>query len=479
MILRRTVAGMERSLIPVGEEKTSAAAIRLFRGIGTLGHVHRDGRVLPWKAEGFTTVEGKSCLYGPLVDAQPLFDADHPPGEAESLFLLADAGEACAAFLREGVLTAAFRLDLLYRLRGGGFLLLSDPVASRLPARKESSGRPTEKTSPNPPGVTPGPVPASPAAAVSLALGLAAHRIMSFPAESAAFPPPPLEALRPDIRQDAAAFVERALRASLAPSYAARASLARASSARASSARASPAPEPEEWPERLRDWARNGYTRELPAEELRRRKKRGRRMLRALDRKARTLNFIRRRSGFLAALGGAAAVFLVLGLPILQGILAPPVTAGKTPEEVVRLFYTSLGRLDIGAMRDCVTQNAGDHYIDAAAHLYTISRVRQAVERVEGVLDAQEWERRGRPPETAVFGAAGLSVAREPGGRDGEELFTVRFELLRPLPGSVPGSLGLPVAERVHTRFIHRAHRIFRIEPLPPDPDDGDRREIP
>ncbi len=354
--------------------------------------------------------------------------------EKDALALLADAAAACMKFSAENVLPGGFRLDLLYRIGDGGFLVLSDAIAEKAGIRDGEPGHPL----------------LSGERATSFALGCAAYRIMTGrPAfqdhRDMEIPPLPLRAVRPEIREDAALFVEKAV----AP------------------ARGAPSPSPPalaEWAVRLRNWAHEGFTRPLAVVEIGRfaRKGRSRRRNRAL--KVRFRGYLRRNGGLLAAASAALTVVLLFGIPVLRGLLARPVSAGLAPEAVVRLFYSSMGKLDHAAMRDCVTGNAGRDYIETAAHLYAVSRVRQAVEGAAIILGADEWERSGRPAGAAVYGAARLLAEEAPEDSPELPVFLVRFELRLPSPDSAAGSEGFLVTDKVYIGSARKGWRITRIE---------------
>lgn len=101
---------------------------------------------------------------------------------------------------------------------------------------------------------------------------------------------------------------------------------------------------------------------------------------------------------------------------VLSSILKPPRTLGLSPEQVVSLFYSSMNTLDHQAMQDCVKGKVGKAYIDEVTQLYVVSRMRMSVEFKSGMMDADTWYRKGKPPlkegET-LYGVAELKIQQE------------------------------------------------------------------
>ena len=101
---------------------------------------------------------------------------------------------------------------------------------------------------------------------------------------------------------------------------------------------------------------------------------------------------------------------------ILSKVLAPRVTRGFSPSQVVETFYTSMNTLDHQTMQACVVGRAGREQINEATTLYVTSRVTQGYEGRSNVLSAADWDKQGRPKlvsPTTLYGVTGLTLTEE------------------------------------------------------------------
>ena len=111
---------------------------------------------------------------------------------------------------------------------------------------------------------------------------------------------------------------------------------------------------------------------------------------------------------------------------ILKGVLAPRVTRGFTPREVVQAFYSSMNKLDQMTMGACVIDGAGKGEINEVTNLYVISR---GIHRVRGEIQYRvrgglgQSRRPPIPPPQTLYGVtralretgAGGAIARVSG----------------------------------------------------------------
>lgn len=210
-----------------------------------------------------------------------------------------------------------------------------------------------------------------------------------------------------------------------------------------------------EWATKLVEWQSREIFRPLSAEEN----------ARALDEaQAReigsTKSFRRRmfweKNWKLAAVVAAGVIIVgaVLG-SILSHALAPRVTHGFTPRQVVNGFYSGMNSLDQTLMDACVTGKAGQAEINETTTLYVTSRVTQGYEGKSNIVSAAEWDRAGRPALTSpqtVFGVTGLSMTQEQD--EPHPVFLVKYDMWNPASppdtGKAPSLEAAPASEGHH-----------------------------
>jgi hypothetical protein len=171
----------------------------------------------------------------------------------------------------------------------------------------------------------------------------------------------------------------------------------------------------------------------------------------------------------------AAVVVIWIGTSVLRNALAPPATVGKTPGEVVELFYTSINTLDNTTMEDCLDRKLDIAEVRETLHLYVISKVRMAYEGTSGFYSAQEWVDNGRPPlegTEMIYGIAELEINREM-----EDTYRVTYEKWITSSGDDPEAdsaslklVGTLHADRVFLRDTGKYWVIYRIDRLKEEP---------
>jgi len=210
-----------------------------------------------------------------------------------------------------------------------------------------------------------------------------------------------------------------------------------------------------EWAQKLEEWQSIEVFRPLSAEEN----------TRSLDEaRAReivaTKSFRRRmfweKNWKLVAVVAAGVIMLgAVIASIVSHALAPRITHGFTPRQVVESFYSSMNTLDQTMMQACVIGKAGQGEINETTTLYVTSRVTQGYEGRSTIVSAAEWDKAGRPALTSprtLFGVTGLTLTQEqdaPG-----PVFLVKYDMWNPAgvpdTGKAPSMDAAPVSEGHH-----------------------------
>ncbi len=169
------------------------------------------------------------------------------------------------------------------------------------------------------------------------------------------------------------------------------------------------------WIEMLEDIQQNGYTEKIDRTEAEKRRKEGD-LLQKKNEKAfkRKLYFLKNWKLITGIIAGVLFAGFVLSAP-LKKIFSPPVTKGMPAKQVVRLYYTSINKLDIETLSDCVTGRAGKQDIKEVTGIFVISRVRTGYEGKSGFLQAAVWLKKGKPvlkPGVSIYGITGLKISR-------------------------------------------------------------------
>ena len=173
-----------------------------------------------------------------------------------------------------------------------------------------------------------------------------------------------------------------------------------------------------------------------------------------------------------------AVVVIVVGAglgSILKGVFAPRATHGFPPQKVVEAFYTSMNKLDQITMSACVVGGAGKGEINEVTNLYVISRVSMGYEGRSNIVNADEWDRAGRPaipPPRTLYGVTGLKIVQE--APEPSPVFLVSYDKWTPLPSDEsttgqqtgPRYEGRSVQDRVFLKRDRGDWVIYRIDRL-------------
>ncbi len=229
----------------------------------------------------------------------------------------------------------------------------------------------------------------------------------------------------------------------------------------------------ENWNEIITSWIQNGIFREVSREE------RELLLTRAQEQEEKTAKAFKKKlfwekNGRLVLI--VSIIVVVAGFVIgsfVKNALAPRVTKGYTPEQVVRAYYTSINSLDHMTMEDCVIKGAGKSDINEVVHLYVISKQTLAYEGRSFLIPADKWEEDGRPELAAplfVYGVIDLNITEERG--EPEPVYTVTYERwsrklteTRPIAGEKLYT-GFKVKDRLFMKQDKKDWVIFRMDRL-------------
>jgi hypothetical protein len=144
----------------------------------------------------------------------------------------------------------------------------------------------------------------------------------------------------------------------------------------------------------------------------------------------------------------AAVIFVAVCVGagyMIKNALAPRVTHGLSPADVVRLYYTSMNTFDHDTMSVCVIGKAGQEDITETMNVYILSRITLGYEGKSNIAGAAEWDKAGRPelpPTMGVYGVTGLAVTQEKG--EPEPVLTARYVKWRPVSKDLPADPNAP-----------------------------------
>ena len=183
--------------------------------------------------------------------------------------------------------------------------------------------------------------------------------------------------------------------------------------------------------------------------------------------------FFSRNWRLLLGWSAGAAVALAILVPIVGRALAPPVTRGLDPAEVVELFYESINTMNTEPMEDAVEGDAGRGLINETLHMFLESRMALANRGGSRVVSAPEWDGLGRleDPPFRVYGVTDLEIHVEQG--QPQPVFRARYYFWTPnLEDMVsetepPGAL---VTERLWLRWNGKDWAIERLESIDREP---------
>lgn len=140
--------------------------------------------------------------------------------------------------------------------------------------------------------------------------------------------------------------------------------------------------------------------------------------LKRFEKKERILKiqrFFRRRGALVAVVLAIIAGVAAVAAPMVTGALAPPLTRGWEPEEVVRGFYQGINDLDPELLDGVTAGKAGKQRRDQVTSLFAITRIRLGYEGVSPQISARDWVAGGQRPLKSgelLYGISALVVRR-------------------------------------------------------------------
>lgn len=188
-----------------------------------------------------------------------------------------------------------------------------------------------------------------------------------------------------------------------------------------------------DWIEALDSWiAMDSLYREISEEEKKEIQERVKKIEKRRESLYSTKSFFDKHKKAIIISGIAIILGIGMMVNILQGVLAPPVTEGMEPMEVVELFYSSINSFDHMAIEDATAKGVAKEEIRQATNLYVISRMRLAYEQKTGFVPADRWIAEGMPElsrDETLYGIANLTITSL-----GDTIFKAEYD--RWLPGS-------------------------------------------
>lgn len=454
--------------IPVGMSRSDFALSKLAGVRSSPGWIVRGGALEPWRSEGFFRHEGKLYLYGPYLPGRFLEEAlaagaasqgssASPPDPADpgvrALRVLRDLIAALRTLEATGHPLEELQTDGVCFLEDGGVLFLPPELLRQLRGLRPEAHRLACYQSINHPELRGRPE------QVSFALAALLHRLLlgSYPFAGATE-----EELRDRIRHQKLsplAFAARGLREPVA-----RALL------RGLQRAEGPAPSVADWAALLEDT--EGFYRPRGTQEQ------GEITAQARREQARAMQGYRRRVFWqrhwkiVLITVASCAVVGGLGAGFLRNLLAPRLTRGLAPRQVVERFYGAFNSLDHALMEDCVVDGAGREAIREVINIFVLSRVRLGYEGKSPLAAADQWLAAGRPElesGQSVYGVSGLVIQEERG--EPQPVFLAAYTKWFPAPEGQAAAGGprfesQDIRERLYLRLDRRDWVIFRIERL-------------
>ena len=183
----------------------------------------------------------------------------------------------------------------------------------------------------------------------------------------------------------------------------------------------------DEWRRILNDIAKNGWQEDTSDEQREMLTAKKNKLSKRLDSFEKWERFFRKYRFTLLVAGIIATFAGSFVYSMISKALEPPVTVGKTPRQVVEMFYESMNSFDHFTMEDTITKKAGKDYINEAVNLYALTKMRQTYEQGQSpFIDVQKWVDAGRPLlplGKSVYGLANIKITKET-----ENVFICEYE---------------------------------------------------
>jgi hypothetical protein len=441
--------------IPTGLDGGSFALTKITAAKAEPGYVVNDNQVSEWRFLGVTYVGGEPWLYGPMAEGRSLAEMLEQPPEA-ALAALLSLARALALLQERGVPPFRLQSEAVLYLEEGGLLFLPPALMALLKDSRPLEYRLNAVEAINHPYLTG-------KDGLSYTMAALAYRVLSgeFPfmdeteqglrdrVRRLRVTPPHL--VKPEIREDVSDFVIKALSK---PSSVALGG----------------------WVEALESWEKEGAFRAVSGSERAAILEKAREHREKAGRSFRSTVFLEKNGRIILIAIAAVAIVGAIAGSILKNALAPRVTKGFSPEKVVETFYQSIGKLDHQTMQDCVIDGAGKAEINEAINLFVISRQTIAYEGKSYIIDAAEWDAKGRPPVASPYfvnGVTRLKITQEQGAP--RPVFVATYERYAKAfedqtPESVPPVNGRLQTDRLFLKQDKGDWVIYKIERLSTEP---------
>ncbi len=441
--------------VPTGLEAGSFALTKVTAARNDPGWVVVDNQVKEWRFTGVTYIKGEPWLYGPMAEGRSLAAMLEQPPEAALAALLALA-RALALLQERQVPPFRLQSEAVIYLEEGGLLFLPPTIMALLKDSRPLEYRIRAFEALNHPYVVG-------KDGLSYTIAALAYRVLTgeFPfmdeteqglrdrlRRLRATPP---HLARPGIREDASELVMKALAKPAAVSLS-------------------------DWVAALERWRKEGVLRSVSDSERQALAAKAEEHKKKAARSFRSTVFLEKNGRLILISVAAVALVAAVATSILRNVLAPRVTRGFAPAKVVEAFYTSIGRLDHTTMEDCVIDGAGKAEINEAINLFVISRQTVAYEGKSYIVDAAEWDAKGRKPVTSpsfVHGVTRLEIVQERG--EPQPVFVATYERYArafedQAIDAAPAVNGRKVTDRLSLRQDKGDWVIFRIDRLRTEP---------
>lgn len=175
----------------------------------------------------------------------------------------------------------------------------------------------------------------------------------------------------------------------------------------------------------------NGLVEDISQTEAERRIQEGNESFEKTERGLARRVFVRTRGRTIALIIAGIALVGIIPFQIVRARLAPPVTAGMRPGEIVSTFYDAWGSLDHVFMDDALAKGIGRGIVREVTNVYVVDRVRFAHEMGSELMPVEDWIAADAPEDSTPYGPLihEVTTLRQD---ENEAVFVVEYDLWRP-----------------------------------------------
>jgi hypothetical protein len=409
-----------------------------------------------WEFSGITRKTGKVIVYGPAAAGKDLFEVMDLPA-VEALPYILRLARALKLLQERSVPLFKITLDGVIFVEGGDVLFLPPTVMLRIKDTRSLSYRIDAYEVVNHPYRKAEPL-------VCFIFGTLLYKLATgeFPftgdtedavrtkVRNLSVVPPHL--LLPEIREDVSGVIMSSLNKPESSSL-------------------------DKWVDTLEQWTREGISRRVMEAERKQLLVKAKTQQEKAEKNLRQKVFFERHGRTVAVVSVAVIVAGLLIGSILKNVLAPRVTRGFSPAQVVEAFYTGINRLDHMTMEDATIEGAGKSEINAAISLFVMNKQIEAYEGRSPLVPADLWIEDGRPKLVSpnyVYGVGNLEISEEQGEPDPVFITTYerwsRTETDSEIGSSQATYDGYYVKDRVSLKLDKKDWVIFLIDTLETEP---------